>query len=493
MTDEALDGLLRQVMLDAARLELSGAPAEQEAHTFSPAFERRMQKLLRRAEHPARHSFGLLRRTKYPARHRFGRIAACFLLLAALGFSSVMAFNAEARAAVFGWIREVYETYFVYRYEGEEMIAPEDTVYMPTWVPEGYSLISTPEPGALHLAEATYQNADGLMVIFLYTTDPTAVNVFAEQEGVDVQSKTVGNHQADLYLDNRADQPSSIVWTDEETGVIFLISAYLSGEDLIKMAESVTAVDAAELAMANEVYKPTWLPEGYEMTVAPEPGDMVRAVYQGDGDLLAFSYTKNVENASIYVQQEGSDVQSVYVGDIPADLLIDQDGGANILIWTDDHRGATFWISAHLPAEDMIRMAESIEPMEVPRPTPENTLFCPTWQPYGYELVVEPELGTQVLAIYESADGKTALFAYSNADHDTTSALFIPAEGVTPKSVDVNGQTADFYLDNRDGEPNALIWTDDETQFIFFISAHLPAEDMIRMAESVEMLEPDND
>lgn len=53
MTEQALDQLARRVMLDAARLEY-GALTE-EPHTFSPAFEREMKKLVRQVDHPVRY------------------------------------------------------------------------------------------------------------------------------------------------------------------------------------------------------------------------------------------------------------------------------------------------------------------------------------------------------------------------------------------------------------------------------------------------------
>lgn len=52
MTEQALIQLVRQVMLDAARLEYGGLKKEQPEHLFSPAFERKMKKLLRRRRHP---------------------------------------------------------------------------------------------------------------------------------------------------------------------------------------------------------------------------------------------------------------------------------------------------------------------------------------------------------------------------------------------------------------------------------------------------------
>ena len=55
MTEQALDNLLRQVMLDAARQEYGDLIEQQPEHDFSPAFEKKMQKLIQRADHPVRY------------------------------------------------------------------------------------------------------------------------------------------------------------------------------------------------------------------------------------------------------------------------------------------------------------------------------------------------------------------------------------------------------------------------------------------------------
>ncbi len=54
MTERAFDELVCRVMLDAARQEYGDLMAERPEHTFSPDFERRMKKLIHRADHPAR-------------------------------------------------------------------------------------------------------------------------------------------------------------------------------------------------------------------------------------------------------------------------------------------------------------------------------------------------------------------------------------------------------------------------------------------------------
>lgn len=350
MTDEALDALAKQLLLDAARLEYRDIIQSDEQHTFSPSFERKMKKLVRRADHPVR--------------HRITQTAACVALVVIIGGGSVLAVSAEARAAFFGWIREVYETYFVYHYEGAETIAPEDVVYRPTWLPEGYAESMVPELDGQ--VAVIYKNEEGNLMSFSYSTDPEIINLQVEGNKGSIERVFIGDLPGDLYIDADEDAQDVLVWMDDQNGIVYWISANLPAEDLIKMAESVTAFDAAELAQQSAVYVPAWLPDGYEMTVAPEPG-------------------------------------------------------------------------------------------------------------------------VQVVAIYENTDGETAVFAYSNVDHNTTTALFLPAEGLIAQSVDMNGQTADLYMDNRENEPNCIVWTDEETRFVFYISGHLPAEDLIKMAESVEL------
>lgn len=55
MTDQALDNLARRLLLDASRLEYGDLMEELPEQDFSPEFERKMKKLIRQADHPARH------------------------------------------------------------------------------------------------------------------------------------------------------------------------------------------------------------------------------------------------------------------------------------------------------------------------------------------------------------------------------------------------------------------------------------------------------
>lgn len=55
MTDQAFDKLARRVLLDAVRQEYGELMREPPEHDFSPAFEKKMEKLLQQANYPVRH------------------------------------------------------------------------------------------------------------------------------------------------------------------------------------------------------------------------------------------------------------------------------------------------------------------------------------------------------------------------------------------------------------------------------------------------------
>ena len=142
-------------------------PEECEA-TFSPEFERKMKKLIRRTDHPVR--------------HRIMKAAACFLLVILLGGGSVLTLSADARAAFVGWVRDVYqsyETWFVYHFTGENNTVSEDISYHPTWIPQDYAELETLD--MFNQTNIIYENAFGLSMTFGYSLNPEAINVYVEK------------------------------------------------------------------------------------------------------------------------------------------------------------------------------------------------------------------------------------------------------------------------------------------------------------------------
>ena len=344
---------LKAALQEAYFMELEEIPSEEklsedEALTFSSAFERKMKKLIRRADHPIR--------------YRIAQAAACFLLAALLSGCTVLAVSPEARAAFVGWVRETYETWFVYRYTGEDQAISENVVYRPTWIPNGYSQALVPELS--EQVNVLYKDDEGHMMLFAYANSSTTLHLFSES--ATVPSKvTINDIPADFYLDEDDTQANFLVWINPENDMIFWIGGNFSEDIMIRIAES---VEAQEVPKPQVVYQPTWIPEGYSELKQSISDDQVVIVYRNDeGYLLAFTYTKNRESVSAYVllDNQETDVQAVLVGGKTADLYLEQQADkASVLVWGDDEKGVFFAISAHCSGKELIKIAESVEAVQ---------------------------------------------------------------------------------------------------------------------------------
>lgn len=220
-----IEDLLREAAPGANDLFLSELPGPKDCHyTVSKRFERKMKKLLKRQ--------------KSPVLYWVQRSVACFLLVILLGSATVLTFSAEARAAFFGWVREVYETWTSYLYIGHEQeIDTEDTIYEPQWIPDGYIQTVPPEDG--ESVFCIYENSEGLPLVFAYTKGQTSAGLFIKQDDHDIKDTTVGKTPAELYLNHNEDDADTLVWIDKDRNIVCWITAHLSEAELIKIAENI--------------------------------------------------------------------------------------------------------------------------------------------------------------------------------------------------------------------------------------------------------------
>lgn len=188
----------------------------------SPDFDRKMKKLQRRADHP------LLYRSLY-------KIASIVLVLLISG-GTWIAVDAEARAAFFGWVKEIYETYFVYRIEDSDGSIPANSDYRPTWLPDGYTESIIKSTGSTVMI--IYTNTDNQMLTFRYTYSPDEIDWFVDVEQAQIKTTTVNGYSADILVSEDADCANVIMWTIDDK-YAFYLSAFLSESELVQMAESV--------------------------------------------------------------------------------------------------------------------------------------------------------------------------------------------------------------------------------------------------------------
>lgn len=191
-------------------------------HDFSKNFERKIRKLSRKANHP------ILYRS-------LQRIAS-ILLAIALGGIVWLSVDIEARASFFGWIREVYETYIVYRFDGKHDSNTDSEEYRPTWVPTGYEEFYT--DNSENDFTVIYANDIGQNLTFSYSRETTGSVWYVKNTLTSAKQVYVNEMLADIMLGNNIETASVIVWIDSQN-TAFYISGFLDEADLIRMAESV--------------------------------------------------------------------------------------------------------------------------------------------------------------------------------------------------------------------------------------------------------------
>lgn len=190
-------------------------------HQFSKKFERQMEKLIFRVNHPIRYKV-------------LSRVACIFLVIL-LGFTVVMSCSPTVRAAVFEWVKKAYESFYSYYFDAE--VEERTNIYYIDSLPEGFVEITNTDDGGTHLY--IYTNKQNELLVFTYSLNPDLSVFYMEKDGYLVKEIIVDGKRADLYISQDENLTNGIIWYNEEDGFIFYISGPLDREELAKIAESV--------------------------------------------------------------------------------------------------------------------------------------------------------------------------------------------------------------------------------------------------------------
>lgn len=214
----------RSCEIYVAYLERGYDPENQ--HEFSLQFEKKIKKLKRKADHPVFY-------------HTTKCIASIVLAILISG-GVWLAVDIEARAAFFGWIKEVYESYFVYRFEDDAVSNINPSSYRPTWLPSGYTEFYVDETE--NTVAIVYADEEGRMLKLNYIQNPNETDWFVKTEQVEIESATINGKPAELFISKDSETANAIIWTSDDN-TAFYLSAFLSKADLIKVAESVQVIE----------------------------------------------------------------------------------------------------------------------------------------------------------------------------------------------------------------------------------------------------------
>lgn len=414
----------------------------------------------------------------HPLYRRMFQAAACFLAVIILGGGLTLAFSAEAREALSGWVREICENYFVYRYHtaGDEP-APEPSsdvpIYCPSWLPPGYALDDVPVfYGQMVLV---YTNETNDLILQYFPASASGVYVLDDSP----DHVTVNGAQADLYPAKTDTELDTLIWSDRESGMIFTLTARIPVEDLIRVAESMEAV--------RPVYRPTSVPTGYQVLYEDNnpdsPAADITIIYTHESqDVLSFRCKVIGEGLTLPSNDlEDAEVKLVQVKNGPADLYLDsREEGTNHLTWTDSQRGLIFRIAGPLSEEELLEMAESVEPMP-----PEQTLHYPTWLPWNYVRTGKFNSADKIRMTYTGQDGSILTYrcALERTSEEVLAELEEATAGLEHRSLAAGQYDARLY-ERPDGIRD-LVWNDGSGG-LYWISGPLSKEELVQIAESVK-------
>ena len=196
-------------------------------HTFSPAFERRMNRLIRAQSRPG------YRLVNTNAKKAVLALAAAILLLVTLMFSV-----SALREPVVRFIVEVYEKFsqIIYRHdEAAQLPATLEVYYEPAWLPKGYRLDADQINDFIFFCERVYvaENKVEIRLCQYVTTTTTQMDT----EGIQTKRVLINGDEG-IFYSNKGTQ--HVTWSDGQYG--FSLSGPVPEADLLRMARSLRAV-----------------------------------------------------------------------------------------------------------------------------------------------------------------------------------------------------------------------------------------------------------
>ncbi len=219
------DKKFKRAIFEALAHEYNSMIPQASEHTFSPEFERKMQKLISRREKPY-----------YMLINTVGKRAAC-IILAVIIISTMTVVNVDA-------LRNAFRDFFVNIFEKFSIVQSADNdntsetiedIYEITYDLSGFTKEVWVDTD---LDRRTRYIKDGYYIGF-----SQAVKSFFDErintEDAVISTITVNGHEAMYYCDNH--DYDTIIWDNGD--YIFILSANVGKDELIEIAKSVQKVE----------------------------------------------------------------------------------------------------------------------------------------------------------------------------------------------------------------------------------------------------------
>ena len=104
---------------------------------------------------------------------------------------------------------------------------------------------------------------------------------------------------------------------------------------------------------------------------------------------------------------------------------------------------------------------------------PANCIFVTSYETAGGE-------------VYIYTDERDTLIQFSYTSEPDNEKVYVDYVEYTEKQVSINGNTASLFIAPSEDNTDGIVWTDPNTNTLFFISGHFDQETFIKIAENVK-------
>jgi len=218
------DDDLRKAIARVAEIRLKQLDElEDYTYTFSDAFNEKMARLIRR-----------VMRRMYAVTFA-KRVAAVFAAML-VGITAWLTFDVEARAAVFEWVKEVYENSIVYRYWGEP-ITHTLPQYDLTYLPDGFEKVDgwddETRSSSFYINKET---GDAIIYEYRFINNYSHIQIF--EPTFDSYETVYIQENEKIYLPkNNTSNSNTILWINQTQDIFFKIDSTLEQNQILDIIE----------------------------------------------------------------------------------------------------------------------------------------------------------------------------------------------------------------------------------------------------------------
>ena len=244
-------------------------------------------------------------------------------------------------------------------------------------------------------------------------------------------------------------------------------------------------------AMVSTVlkYELAQIPDGYTEIFLDHADEGGSALYENEiGQYLQFMYTSNSGDSNLFIETTSATIYQTGFNDYTATVMVSDDPEiSNSISWVGEN-DTVFYISGFFDVDSLLDMAGNIKSTVLNEPEADNSTqyYELPMIPDGYSLVHEREREDSRSLLYANESGQ--MLQYHCLAPGNSTEGFIAVENCTQKTAKVHGYHADLFASNDAETSSCVVWTD-EHNYTHALHAFLEETELIKLAESVKLLD----